>query len=230
MKSNCRRTATVCLSALFAFILLGCGSNQTASGGKPPGLEEAVSTATDAYIYGYPLVTMDMTRKQFTNVAVPDAAHAPMGQILKLRTYPAVDNHAVTAPNADTLYTTTWLDVSNEPWILSVPDMGDRYYLLPMLDGWTDVFQVPGKRTTGDKAAEVCHHWAGMVGHAARRRDGIQISHRNGLDSRSNLLHRHSRGLRGSTCRCRTSSHSFRSVRTASPTRHCRARSMPTST
>ena len=111
-----------------------------------------MSDAADVYVYGYPLVTMDMTRRQFTNVAAPDAAHAPMGQILKLRTYPAVDNHAVTAPNADTLYTTAWMDVSKEPWIFSVPDMGDRYYLLPMLSGWTDVFQVPGKRTTGGKA------------------------------------------------------------------------------
>jgi hypothetical protein len=99
------------------------------------------------YIYGYPLVTMDMTRKQMTNVAVPDQGHAPMGQLVKMRTYPAADYHAVTAPNADTLYTTAWFDVSREPWILSVPGMGDRYYLLPMLDGWTDVFQVPGKRT-----------------------------------------------------------------------------------
>jgi hypothetical protein len=126
-------------------------STQSTASGKP-GVEEAVSLATDAYIYGYPLVTMDMTRKQLTNVVSPDAAHAPVGQLLKLRTYPAVDNHAVTAPNADTLYTMTWLDLSKEPWILSVPDMGDRYYLLPMLDGWTNVFQVPGKRTTGDKA------------------------------------------------------------------------------
>jgi hypothetical protein len=126
-------------------------STQPTASGKP-GVEEAVSLATDAYIYGYPLVTMDMTRKQLTNVVSPDAAHAPVGQLLKLRTYPAVDNHAVTAPNADTLYTMTWLDLSKEPWILSVPDMGDRYYLLPMLDGWTNVFQVPGKRTTGDKA------------------------------------------------------------------------------
>jgi hypothetical protein len=126
-------------------------STQSTASGKPA-VEEAVSLATDAYIYGYPLVTMDMTRKQLTNVVSPDAAHAPVGQLLKLRTYPAVDNHAVTAPNADTLYTMTWLDLSKEPWILSVPDMGDRYYLLPMLDGWTNVFQVPGKRTTGDKA------------------------------------------------------------------------------
>ena len=58
----------------------------------------------------------------------------------------------MTAPNADTLYTTAWIDVSKEPWILSLPDVHDRYYLFPMLDGWTDVFQVPGKRTTGTGA------------------------------------------------------------------------------
>ena len=119
---------------------------------QPSAVEEAVSTATDAYVYGYPLVTMDMTRKRLTNVARPDAGHAPVGQLLKFRSYPPADNHAVTAPNADTLYTTAWLDLSNEPWIFGIPDMADRYYLMPMLSGWTDVFQVPGKRTTGTKA------------------------------------------------------------------------------
>jgi hypothetical protein len=145
-----RHTASLAVAALM-LLMVGCNSKQD-SGTAKPGLEEAVSAATDAYVYGYPLVTMDMTRKRFTNVVQPDAAHAPMGQLLKLRTYPAVDNHAVTAPNADTLYTTAWLDLSKEPYIFGIPDMGDRYYLMPMLDGWTDVFQVPGKRTTGDKA------------------------------------------------------------------------------
>jgi len=95
---------------------------------------------------------MDMTRKQLTNVAVPDENHAPMGQLIKMRDYPTAAFHSVTAPNADTLYTSAWLDVTQEPWILSAPDMGNRYYLLPMLDGWTDVFRVLGKRTTGDRA------------------------------------------------------------------------------
>jgi len=148
--------------SMLVFGMLACSKPE--QGAKAPGLEEAVSSATEAYIYGYPLVTMDMTRKQFSNVSVPDAAHAPMGQILKLRTYPAVDNHAVTAPNADTLYTLIWLDVSKEPWVLSVPDMGDRYYLLPMLDGWTDVFQVPGKRTTGGKAQKYAITGPGWTG------------------------------------------------------------------
>jgi len=115
---------------------------------------EAKALATDAYIYGYPLVTMEMTRRVMTNVSTPEGTRAPMGQFVRMREYPTAAFRDVTAPNADTLYTTTWLDVSKEPWILSLPDFGDRYFLFPMLDGWTNVFEVPGKRTTGGKAAK----------------------------------------------------------------------------
>jgi hypothetical protein len=134
----------VFLTALVTFALI-CASGVSFA-------EDVFQIATEAYMYGYPLVTMDMTRRALTNVAETGPTRAPMGQLIKLRTYPAVDDHSVTAPNADTLYTIVWLDVSKEPWVLSVPDMGDRYYLLPMLDGWTDVFAVPGRRTTGDRA------------------------------------------------------------------------------
>lgn len=113
---------------------------------------EAQDNGVEAYIYAYPLVTIELTRRRLTSALKPDLTGAPMGQFWKLRTYPPVDNHSVTAPNADTLYTTAWLDVSKEPWIFSIPDMGNRYYLMPMLDGWTNVFQVPGSRTTGEKA------------------------------------------------------------------------------
>jgi hypothetical protein len=108
--------------------------------------------ATDAYIYGYPLVTMEMTRRVMTNVASVEGTRGPMGQFIKLRRYPDAGFRDVTAPNADTLYTAAWIDVGDEPWVLSMPDMKDRYFLFPMLDGWTNVFQVPGKRTTGTKA------------------------------------------------------------------------------
>jgi hypothetical protein len=108
--------------------------------------------ATDAYIYGYPLVTMEMTRRVITNVTAPVGTRGPMGQIIKLREYPNASFKDVTAPNADTLYTTAFFDVGKEPWVLSVPDMNGRYALFPMLDGWTTVFQVPGKRTTGTGA------------------------------------------------------------------------------
>ncbi len=108
--------------------------------------------AREAYTYGYPLVTMEMTRRVMSNVEKPEGTRAPMGQFVRMREYPSAAFRDVTAPNADTLYTTAWIDVSQEPWVLSLPDMHDRYYLFPMLDGWTDVFQVPGKRTTGTGA------------------------------------------------------------------------------
>lgn len=115
------------------------------------GVEE-FAVAQDAYIYGYPLVTMEYTRRVITNVASPAGNRAPMGQFIKLRQYPDASFRDVTAPNADTLYTTAFIDVEKEPWVLGIPDMKDRYFLFPMLDGWTDVFQAPGKRTTGTGA------------------------------------------------------------------------------
>jgi hypothetical protein len=108
--------------------------------------------ASDAYIYGYPLVTMEMTRRIVTNVQASVGMRAPMGAISKSRQYPDASFRDVTAPNADTLYTQAFLDVGKEPWVLSIPDMKGRYFLLPLLDGWTTVFQVPGKRTTGTGA------------------------------------------------------------------------------
>lgn len=109
----------------------------------------AVPAGVEAYIYGYPLVTMEYTRRGLTNVEKPEGSRAPMGQLVLMREYPAVDDHLVTAPNADTLYATGFIDVGQEPWVLSLPDAHGRYYLFPMLDGWTTVFQVPGTRTTG---------------------------------------------------------------------------------
>jgi len=110
---------------------------------------EALEIATDAYVFGYPLVTMDMTRRVMTNVRQSEGMRAPMGQFACIRTYPTASNHDITAPNTDTLYTLVWLDVGKEPWVVSIPDAHNRYCLFPMLDGWTTVFQAPGKRTTG---------------------------------------------------------------------------------
>ena len=114
--------------------------------------KEAFDLGVEAYIYGYPLVTMEMTRRVMTNTDVPKDNHAPMGQFFNARTYPDAAFRDVTAPNADTLYSTAWLNLAKEPYVLSLPDEAGRYFLMPMLSGWTDVFEVPGKRTTGTKA------------------------------------------------------------------------------
>ncbi len=127
---------------------------------------EAMALARDAYVYGYPLVTMEITRRQFTNVTKAGDQRAPMGQFANMRRYPSADFRGVTAPNADTLYSAAWLDVSKEPYVLEVPDVGERYYMMPILDAWTNVFADPGTRTTGTQAQRFLitgPGWSGTV-------------------------------------------------------------------
>jgi hypothetical protein len=115
--------------------------------------QEAQAIAVDAYVYFYSLLSMDITRKQFTNVeAGKDSFKGPMNTFVNVPEYPPADFKGVVRPNFDTLYSSAWLDMSKEPVVISVPDTNGRYYLLPMLDMWTDVFASPGWRTTGTKA------------------------------------------------------------------------------
>lgn len=90
--------------------------------------------ALEAYAFLYPLVTMALTAQHITNVAKPDGTRAPFGNLIKLREYPNASFRDVTAPNADTLYTTAFLDVGDEPWLVQLPDFDGRYALFPMLD------------------------------------------------------------------------------------------------
>ncbi len=152
---------TLCLLVVIPFEV-----RAQAQEGAGPTEQDFAAIATEAYIYGYPLVTMEINRRVSTNVAKPEGSKAPMGQFARLRTYPPPSDHTIAMPNADTLYTIAWLDVSKEPWVLSIPDMQDRYFLIPLLSGWTDVFQAPGTRTTGTKAQRYAitgPGWAGTL-------------------------------------------------------------------
>lgn len=126
----------------------------------------ALKLGTETYIYGYPLITMEITKEIMTNAVKPEGTRGPIGQFVNLRKYPDSSFHDVTAPNADTLYSAAWLDLSKEPYVLNIPNENGRYYLMPMLSGWTDVFNVPGTRTTGTKAQDyviVGPNWKGKL-------------------------------------------------------------------
>ena len=115
--------------------------------------EEAQSIAREAYIYFYPLVLMDVSRKHFTNIE-PDKmfGRGPMNTFSHARTFPPATFRGATHANFDTLYSVGWLDLTIEPVVISVPDTQGRYYLLQLLDMWTDSFAGVGKRTTGTGA------------------------------------------------------------------------------
>jgi hypothetical protein len=115
--------------------------------------EEAEAIGVDAYLYFYPLVTMDVTRRQLTNAEPGKGLGGPPNTFVNIPAYPTADMKAVVRPNFDTLYSSAWLDLTAEPVIVSVPDTNGRYYLLPMLDMWTNVFASPGWRTTGTQAS-----------------------------------------------------------------------------
>jgi hypothetical protein len=128
--------------------------------------QHAHDIARDAYIFGYPLVLMDVTKKLSTAVPRPQGHKAPVNQFGHLRSFPDAAFTDVVSPNADTLYSVAWLDLSNEPIILSVPEMGTRFYLLQMMDAWTNVFADPGTRTTGNGKGDfaiVGPRWAGRL-------------------------------------------------------------------
>ena len=137
--------------------------------GRPfAGADEAARIVRDAYVYAYPMVLMTYTSRQATNYAKPTGivTQSPYNQFTHARELTPVDLKIVVRPNVDTLYTTVNLDLGPEPIVLSVPAT-DRYFHLPILSFWTDVFAVPGTRTTGRGVARdfllVGPGWSGEV-------------------------------------------------------------------
>lgn len=116
--------------------------------------QKAYDIGLDAYIYFYPLVSMDLTRLHFTNVeeAGKYPRTAPSNVFTHLRSYPPPGDQRINRPNMDTLYSSGFLNLTDGPVIVSAPDTQGRWYLFEMIDMWTDVFAAPGKRTTGTEA------------------------------------------------------------------------------
>ena len=144
------RAVPVALSLAAVLTIASNPQSAAAQGALSPA--EAAAIATDAYVYFYPLISMDLTRKQLANTPPGKGIGGPMNTFVNVPTFPPADLKAVVRPNFDTLYSSGWLDLTKEPLVVSAPDTGGRYYLLPMLDMWTDVFASPGWRTTGTQA------------------------------------------------------------------------------
>ncbi len=137
-----------------AAILLSCGGS-TAKKAAEQAQQDSVTVQTvkEAYIYGFPLVVMDISRQQMTD-GTPGAKgggmRAAANSFANLSVFPDASFTDVVRPNVDTYYSSAWLDLSKEPVVLSLPDTKGRYYMMPMLDMYTNIFASPGTRTTGN--------------------------------------------------------------------------------
>src|SRR6266436_1076707 len=142
--------------ALSLGLLLGLALAPAAMAQSAPAViteQEAHAIGVDAYLYFYPLISTDITRLTSTNIeAGKEPLKGPMNTFVSAAAYPAGDLKLVVRINFDTLYSLGWLDLTKEPVVVSSPDTNGRYFLLPMLDMWTDVFASPGWRTTGTQA------------------------------------------------------------------------------
>ncbi|MFD7844267.1 DUF1254 domain-containing protein [Nocardia sp. NPDC059764] len=137
-KEVSRRSAVkiVGVVAAAAVGLTACGtsSDSTSNSTTSAAAGDIESVATDAYVFGYPLVLMDATR----------AGAAPVNHFDHARTLPDAANRSIVRMNQDTLYSQAWLDLSSEPIVVQVPAMErGRYWLLQTMDAWTNVTHNP---------------------------------------------------------------------------------------
>ena len=155
---------------------MSCGDGQTK--GKQILMineQEAFEIGVEAFTYLYSMVLMDVTRRQATNIEAGKViGRGPMNAFTHVPIFPPADFRDVVRPNFDTLYSIAWLDLTKEPMVVTAPDTHDRYYMLPMLDMWTDVFACPGKRTTGTGAGQFAiapQAWQGKIPGGVQRID-----------------------------------------------------------
>lgn len=148
---------------LAAFVLMNVACNQNAK--KTSSTENASSTLTDeqiiqtakdAYEYAFPVILFYATQRAMTNtdkiVSDKGPIRTPINQLASANHFPDAKDHTVIRMNVDTYYSMAWMNLEKEPLVLQIPNTNGRYYLMPMLDAWSNVFFCPGKRNTGTEA------------------------------------------------------------------------------
>lgn len=138
-----RRAVTAFVIVLLCAIPIRVASSQDT--------EELTDLAKQALVFGYPLLMMDATMQEMTAPTAPDG-ESVVNRFFHVRAFPDHTFTDVVSPNADTLYSMAWLDLTNTPVVLNLPDTGDRYYVMQFLDAWTNDFASLGSRTTGNRA------------------------------------------------------------------------------
>ena len=127
---------------------------------------EAAVLAEEAFVFGMPLVYIAVQIDTNTNVARPAGGRAPLNQFAQFRALPDASDQVVVGLNVDTLYSLASFDLSQEPLVLLVPEVGDRYWLMQLIDAWNGIPHVPGTRTLGGNGGDfaiVGPGWSGKL-------------------------------------------------------------------
>ncbi len=118
-------------------------------------------------MYGYPLVITERTRQVTTLIKEPNGrAFTVSNEFIYYDQLFTADYKDIVSPNVDTLYFGGFLDLTKNPIVLNVPDTHDRYYVVQLMDAWTNTFSNIGRRTTGTRAGKyaiVGPDWKGIL-------------------------------------------------------------------
>ena len=141
-----RALGAMSLAAVLLAIPMGCSSVSDRTAAPPtPDSAEAAEIAKDAFIFGLPLVTVDITRRR--TITGPNVE---MNKFIHDFSFPDADFRTFVRPNVDTFYSNAFLDLTPGPVEVFLPEMGSRFHMLQLMDAYTNVFGVPGTRTTGN--------------------------------------------------------------------------------
>lgn len=120
----------------------------------------------EAYVYGFPLVMMDVTKAVLTATPKSGEYKAPIDQFARIRTYVNPGFKDVVRVSRDSLWSHAFVDLGKEPLIYSQPDTKGRYVVMQALNMWTDNFASVGSRTTGTESGHFLiagPQWNGKV-------------------------------------------------------------------
>lgn len=136
---------------LIAVLLFNCNpKSEQATEDKTDATAFTVDKAEQIFDFAYPLVIMKLSQDLMLNNPLRDKS-VP-NEFIMFKELAKPENKAVVLGNRNTLYCVGWVDLSKGPVVFDIPDMGDRYYVMPLIDAWTNTFQSFGSRTTGQKA------------------------------------------------------------------------------
>lgn len=179
MRAGVRKGATAAAATLAALAALAVVAGPAQAGTASPSPVDAAELGKQAYLYGLPLLEFSRVRKEQTSVACPtNGGNAPVNTFSNAKHFPTPEDRTVVAPNTDTLYSISHLDLGKGPIVLSHPNMGDRYFSFQLLDPYTNVIDFIGSRTTGSRAGSFAIRWSGKKGNVPKGMPVVKSKYR----------------------------------------------------
>lgn len=164
-----------CLAFAGLAFIAGCAS-QPGAVPKSAGSGWVKDEVSDSYVFGFPLVLMDVSREAATGNG---PGQAESNALRHAQALPPAGVSNLPEPNLDTLGSSGWLDLGGGPVLVTLPDSHGRYLDARALDMWTNVVWSTGaqlgEHANGIKAQTIAFVPAGWKGTLPARAQRVDV-------------------------------------------------------